>query len=44
LWDPETQILVFSHHGGSTALRISAAGSRVAVETPVAHQQDTICV
>jgi outer membrane protein assembly factor BamB len=32
LWDPETQTLVFSFHGGSTALRISAAGSQVTVE------------
>jgi outer membrane protein assembly factor BamB len=32
LYDPETQTLVFSYHGGSTALRVSAAGSRVTVE------------
>jgi outer membrane protein assembly factor BamB len=32
LWDPKTQTLVFSFHGGSTALRISAAGSQVTVE------------
>ena len=32
LWDPATQTLVFSFHGGSTALRISAAGSQVMVE------------
>jgi hypothetical protein len=32
LWDPETQTLVFSFQGGSTALRISAAGSQVTVE------------
>jgi len=32
LWDPETRTLVFSHHGGSTALRIGAAGSQVTVD------------
>jgi hypothetical protein len=32
LWDPETRTLVFSHHGGSTALRIGTAGSRFTVE------------
>jgi outer membrane protein assembly factor BamB len=31
LWDPETQTLVFSFHGGSTALRIKA-GAQVTVE------------
>ena len=32
LWDPETQTLVFSYHGGSTALRIGTAGSQFTVE------------
>ena len=32
LWDPETRTLVFSHHGGSTALRIGTAGSQFTVE------------
>ena len=32
LWDPETQTLVFSFDGGSTALRISAAGSQHTVQ------------
>jgi outer membrane protein assembly factor BamB len=32
LWDPETRTLVFSHHGGSTALRIYAAGPRIPIE------------
>ena len=31
LWDPETRTLVFSHHGGSTALRIGTAGSQFTV-------------
>jgi hypothetical protein len=32
LWDPESQTLVFSYHGGSTALRIRTAGSKLTVE------------
>jgi outer membrane protein assembly factor BamB len=36
LWDPDTQTLLFSHHGGTTALRIRGAGSRVTVE-PLWH-------
>jgi outer membrane protein assembly factor BamB len=32
LWDPETRTLIFSHHGGSTALRIGTAGSQFTVE------------
>jgi outer membrane protein assembly factor BamB len=32
LWDPETRTLVFSHHGGTTALRIGTAGSQSTVE------------
>ena len=32
LWDPNSQTLVFSYHGGSTALRISTAGSQVRAE------------
>ena len=31
-YDSRTQTLFFSHHGGSTALRIDTAGSRVTVE------------
>jgi outer membrane protein assembly factor BamB len=32
LWDRETRTLAFSHHGGTTALRIGAAGSQFRVE------------
>ena len=32
LWDPQSETLVFSHHGGSTALRIRGAGSQFRVE------------
>ena len=32
LWDPQSETLVFSHHGGSTALRIRGAGSQLTVE------------
>jgi outer membrane protein assembly factor BamB len=31
-WDAKTQTVFFSHHGGTTALKLSSAGSRVGVE------------